>query len=432
MSRLKLTKIVVEDLQLGMYVCDLDRPWSETPFLFQGFEIRTQEQIEELKRYCKEVYIKEGVTSTPLDYRPHSASDHRKTVSFFTQRQKKLEIELLKQTNAPQAKAARPTYQDSATLEEEIATITETYEESRTLIKALMQDARLGQSLDIPGVKKSVAQMAESIIRNPDALVCFAQLKSKDEYTALHSLRVCILALAFGRHLGLDKEQLNILGIGALLQDVGIMKIPNEVVNKPGTLTEQEFALIKSHVPRGVEILANAKGIPRGAIALAQRHHERCDGSGYMDGLKGDQIGYFGIIGGIVDCYDALTSGRAYHAAILAHIALRNLYEWRNKAFQSNLVEQFIQCIGIYPIGSVVKLNTGEVGVVITTNRVRRLKPRVTLVLKPDDIPYTTLETVDLMDQSSNNSRPAEIDQVLEPRAYGIDPIACLPLATVL
>jgi HD-GYP domain-containing protein (c-di-GMP phosphodiesterase class II) len=415
-----------------MYVCDLDRPWRETPFLFQGFEIRTQAQIEELKRYCREVYIKECVASTPLDYRPHSASDDHKTVSFFTERQEKLELELLKQTNAPQAKAARPTYPDSATLEEEVATITETYEESRTLIKTLMQDARLGQSLDIPGTKKAVARMAESVIRNPDALVCFAQLKDKDDYTALHSLRVCILALAFGRHLGLDKEQLSVLGVGALLQDVGIVKIPNEILNKPGSLTEQEFALIKSHVPRGIEILANAKGVPRGALALAQRHHERCDGSGYMDGLKGSEIGYFGTIGGIVDCYDALTSDRAHHAAIPAHIALRNLYEWRNKAFQGNLVEQFIQCIGIYPIGSVVKLNTGDVGVVITTNRVRRLKPRVTLVLKPDDTPYTTLKTVDLMDQSSSDSRPTEIDQVLEPSAYSIDPIACLPLAAVL
>ncbi|MFQ5575255.1 MAG: HD-GYP domain-containing protein, partial [Terriglobia bacterium] len=401
-------------------------------FLFQGFEIRTQEQIEELKSYCKEVYIKGDVSGTPLDYRPHSASDHRQTVSFFTEPQKKLEIELLKKANAPQAKAARPAYQDRATLEEEVATISETYEESRTLIKALMEDARLGQSLNIPGAKKAVAQMAESVIRNPDALVCFAQLKNKDEYTALHSLRICILALAFGRHLGLDREQLNILGVGALLQDIGIMKVPNEVLNKPGTLTEQEFALVKSHVPCGVEILANAKGIPRGAIELAELHHERCDGSGYMNGLKGNEIGVFGMIGGLVDCYDALTSDRAYHAAIPAHIALRKLYEWRNKAFESNLVEQFIQCIGIYPIGSVVKLNTGEVGVVVTTNRVRRLKPRVTLVLKPDDTPYATLKTVDLMHQTPSSNRPAEIDQVLEPRAYGIDPIACLPLATVL
>lgn len=432
MGQTKLIKIAVEDLRLGMYVSDIDRPWLETPFLFQGFEIRTQEQIEELKSYCKEVYIQGDDSGTPPESQPHCASDRRRPVSFVSERQKKLELELLKKANAPQAKHASPAYEDSATLEEEIVTITETYEESRTLIKTLMEDTRFGRSLDIPGAKRAVAQMAESVIRNPDALVCFAQLKNRDEYTALHSLRVCILALAFGRHLGFDREQLNILGIGALLQDVGKMRIPAEILKKPGALTAQEFKLVKSHVPRGVEILASAKDIPRGAIALAQCHHERFDGSGYMDGLKGDQIGNFGVIGGMVDCYDALTSDGAYHAAVPAHLALRKFYEWRNRKFEGNLVEQFIQCMGIYPIGSVVKLNTGDVGVVVTTNRVRRLKPRVTLVLKTDDTPYTNLKTVDLMYQTAGSSPPAEIDQVLEPRTYRIDPTAYLPLPAAL
>ncbi len=428
MSQTTFKKISVEDLQLGMYVCDIDRPWLETPFLFQGFEIRTQEQIEELKGYCKEVYIGADVNDVARRYSPRSVGDRRKKVSFFTDPQKKLEFELLKKANAPNRTAGKPCSTNQTTVEEEVAAITEAYKESTAIIKTVMQDTRFGKSLDIPGAKKAVGQMAESVIRNPDALMCFAQLKKKDEYTALHSLRVCILALTFGRHLGFDLEQLHVLGVGTLLQDVGMTRIPDEILKKPGPLTEQEFTLMKSHVPRGVTILASTKGIPQNAIEIVERHHERCNGSGYMNGLTGDKIGVFGTIGGLVDCYDALTSDRPNQAAAPAHIVLRKLYEWRDKAFGKELVQQFIQCMGIYPIGSVVKLNTGEVGVVITTNRVRRLRPKVTLVLKPDHTPYATPKTIDLMRQSHNGSHPAEIDQVLEPHAYGIDPVTYLPL----
>lgn len=425
----KVTKIAVQNLQFGMYVYELDRPWLETPFVFQGFEISTQEQIQELERYCKEVYIRVDVSDLAGHDSPVPANARRREVSFFTDPQKKLEFELLKKANAPNRTTAKPCYRDQTTLEEEIATITETYEQGTRIIKTLMEDARFGRSLDIPGTKKAVGQMAESVIRNPDALMCFAQLKKKDEYTALHSLRVCILALAFGRHLGFDLEQLHVLGLGALLQDVGKMRIPNEILKKPEPLTEQEFTLMKSHVPRGVTILASTKSIPQGAIAIVERHHERCDGSGYMNGLRGDEIGMFGTIGGLVDRYDALTSDRPHQAAALAHITLRKLYEWRDKAFDKELVQQFIRCMGIYPIGSVVKLDTGEVGVVITTNRVRRLRPKVTLVLKPDHTPYAIPKTIDLMHQKSSGSHLAEIDQALEPYAYGIDPVTYLPLA---
>ncbi len=428
MGQTTLIKISVEDLRLGMYVCDIDRPWLETPFLFQGFEIHTQEQIEELKRYCKDVYIGADVNDVVTRYSPRSVGDRQRKMSFFTDPQKKLEFELLKKANAPNRTTTKPCYADQTTLEEEVTAITETYRESVTIIKTVMQDIRFGKSLDIPGTKKAVGQMAESVIRNPDALMCFAQLKKKDEYTALHSLRVCILALVFGRHLGVDLEQLHVLGLGALLQDVGKMRIPDEILKKPEPLTEQEFTLMKSHVPRGVTILASTKSIPQGAIAIVERHHERCDGSGYMNGLRGDEIGMFGTIGGLVDRYDALTSDRPHQAAALAHITLRKLYEWRDKAFDKELVQQFIRCMGIYPIGSVVKLDTGEVGVVITTNRVRRLRPKVTLVLKPDHTPYAIPKTIDLMHQKSSGSHLAEIDQALEPYAYGIDPVTYLPL----
>jgi putative nucleotidyltransferase with HDIG domain len=278
--------------------------------------------------------------------------------------------------------------------------------------------------------KKAVAGMVESVVRNPDALVWLTQLKKKDEYTALHSLRVCILALTFGRHLELSPEQLNILGIGALLHDVGKFKVPNEILNKPARLTDAEYQIMKTHVPLGVEILENTPNIPPAAIEVARRHHERYSGSGYINGFSGDEIGLFGLIGAIVDTYDAITSDRAYHSGMSAYDALNLLYQARNTEYHTGLVEQFIQCMGVYPIGSVVEMNSGSVGVVISINRARRLKPRVALVLDPDKQPYVPASVVDLFKSPmDSNGKVLEIRKVLPSGMYGIVPANYLPVS---
>lgn len=419
-------KLDVQQLKIGMYVSELDRPWRDTPFLFQGFEIRSEDEIRELQRYCQHVFIETAeIYQTPPPRTPaekavaHEALNHRKVERDL----------LIKVESQPLLQSV---YHDQTTLEEEIQAVKETHRETRELIYTVLEDVRLGKNINTLGAKKIVGELAESVIRNPDALTCFTQLKKKDEYTALHSLRVCILALAFGRHLGLERDELNLLGLGALLHDIGKMKVPNEILNKPGALSDYEYALMKSHVPRGVEILDKTSGIPRPAIEVARCHHERYSGSGYIGGLKGDQIGLFGMIGGIVDCYDAISSDRAYHAGMSAHAALKKMYEWRNRDFHPALVEQFIQCMGIYPIGSVVELNTGEIGVVVAMNRLRRLKPRVTLVLRADFSPLPGTTTVDLMEYKTRDGRPCEIDRVLEPGVYGINPVQYMPVTATV
>jgi len=415
-------KIDVEYLRLGMYVAELDRPWLGTPFLFQGFEIRSPEEIEELRRYCRYVYIE--VPETDKEPAPRRAALPQQSV-HPTDAERRLERDFLKIINQPRP---RPVYADQATLEEEIPVARENYVAARLLLEQTMEDVRIGRTPDAAGAKRVVAQLADSVIRNPDALTCFTQLKNKDQYTAQHSLRVCILALAFGRHLGFDRPTLEALGIGALLHDIGKLKVPSELLHKPGALTEQEFAVMRTHVPRGVEILERLPHIPHSAIEVARCHHERYSGGGYCAGLRGEDIGLFGAIGGIVDCYDAVTSDRPYRAGLSAHTALKQLYDLRGRDFHPGLVEQFIQCMGIYPIGSVVELNTGEVGVVIAMNRVRRLKPRVTLVLNPQCVPYATPVTVDLMHRQGPDGTPCDIERVLEPGVYGIDPVAYLPV----
>ena len=422
--RIMKRKLGVEQLKVGMYISELDRPWRETPFLFQGFEIRSEDEIRELRRYCQHVFI-----DTPETYqKPLPRTPAEKAVAQEAQQHKRVERDLLIKIESQPL--LQPAYHDVTGLEEEVEIVRESHRATKELFYTLMEDVRVGKNINTLGAKKVIGELVESVIRNPDALTCFTQLKKKDEYTAQHSMRVCILALAFGRHVGLDKHELNLLGLGALLHDIGKMKVPNEILNKPGTLNDYEYALMKSHVPRGVEILDKTSGIPRPAIEVARCHHERYSGNGYVNGLKGDQIGLFGMMGGIVDCYDAISSDRAYHTGMSAHGALKKMYEWRNRDFHPGLVEQFIQCMGIYPIGSVVELNTGEVGVVVTTNRMRRLKPRVALVLRADFNPYPGATMVDLMEYKTRDGRPCEIDRVLEPGVYGIDPVHYLPVPT--
>ncbi len=416
-------KIDVHELRKGMYVSELDRPWVGTPFLFQGFEIRSDEELVQLRSLCQHVYISDDperiaspqprmVTSTRASHVIASPAADHVTVLDAT----------LKPHRAP------PRYRDQTSLEEELGTARVLESGTRELIYSIMDDVRLGRSLDSAPAKRTVAGMVESVVRNPDALVWLTQLKHKDEYTALHSLRVCILALTFGRHLDLAEEELNVLGTGALLHDIGKLRVPNEILNKPARLTDHEYDIMKSHVPLGVKILDNTRGIPAAAIAVARCHHERYSGSGYVNGITGDQIGLFGMIGAIVDTYDAITSDRAYHDGVSAYDALKKLYEGRGKDFHSGLVEQFIQCMGIYPIGSIVELNTGSVGVVITVNRERRLRPKVALVLDDSKTPCPIVTVLDLFHTQSGISGTAfEICRVLPAGAYGINPNSYLP-----
>ncbi len=185
---------------------------------------------------------------------------------------------------------------------------------------------------------------------------------------------------------------------------------------------------MKRHVPFGVEILQNTKGIPRPALDVVQRHHERYNGNGYINHLNGDQIGQFGMIGAIVDTYDAITSDRVYQHGISTLDALQKMYEWRNRDFHPTLVAEFIRCIGVFPIGSVVMLNSGEVGVVVTVNRKRQLKPKAVLVLKPDKTPYRALKTIDLAHDKTPSGKIYQIKDVVIPTEYGINPTAYLPV----
>ncbi|MBI3545657.1 MAG: HD-GYP domain-containing protein [Gammaproteobacteria bacterium] len=423
------TKIDTQHLKIGMYVSELDRPWLGTPFMFQGFEITTDEELKTLQQYCRHVYIIAPESSGALPTRPTSGEPIKPKLNVEAlPKSVALEQQMLKINNHP---GARSVYVDQTTLEEETQLIESTFTDTQELVKEMMWEAKFGRSLNVPGARKLVTKMVESALRNPDALTCFTQLKQKDEYTAQHCLRVSILSLVFGRQLGLADEELEHLGLGALLLDLGKMKIPSEILNKPAPLLPDEMNLARQHVPWGIEIMEKTHPLPAKVLEIVRRHHERYDGSGYLDKLQGDSIGLLGMIAGMVDYYDAITSDRVYREGISAHVALKKMYEARGTQFHPELVEKFIQCLGIYPIGSVVELNTGEIGVVVALNRSHRLRPRVVLVLRADKTPYPHMPAVSLAGRKTANGRPCEVERVLEPAECGIDPARYLPLPSI-
>lgn len=413
-----------------MYVCELDRPWRETSFLFQGFEIRDQQQLDALRRYCRTVTILRAETGHPVDVQPARDLGRPGAAGLpAAQRSLDVEREVYKINNHPNA---RSLYPDITTMLEEVDKVRPTFIEARRLVQELLHDAKFGHSMNFSGAKQAVRGMAESVIRNPDALMCFAQIKRKDEYTALHSLRVCILALAFGRQLDLARDQLEVLGLGALLHDIGMVKVPDEILAKPEALTPTESRLMEQHVVWGADMLYASHQIPSGALDVVTAHHERYDGSGYLNGLQGNQISDFGMIGGLVDHYDAITSDRVHQNGISAHSVLMQMYGWRHKLFSASLVEKFIQCLGIYPIGSVVQLNSGEIGVVAAINREQRLKPHVMLMYRADRQPYAEMPIADIATRRTAEDRPCEIERVLHASAITFDPVNCLRAAVGL
>jgi len=416
-------KIDVRDLQMGMFIAELDRPWLETPFMFQGFRLSTNEALKKLREICRYVWIE---TDRGADYVPKA----RAAANVAMQRMQRLarEDEAMRQrvraiAAAPTAPGRRRPYLDQTSFEEEFGLAMDIQQETRTVMDEAVEAAKRGGTVDLRAAERSVERMVDSIIRNPDALVCLSQLKEVSEYAALHSVRTCILALAFGRHLALSRDELKVLGLGALLHDIGMMKVPAEILDKEGGLSEQEFELMARHVPWGLDIVERSGGVAPGALEVIAQHHERAGGDGYPARRTERTITPAGYIGAIVDVYDAITSDRAYNAGLSAEDALKRIYEWRDKDFDARLVEDFIRCMGVFPIGSLVELSTGSVGVVITINRARRLKPKVALVLTAARTPYSQRIVTDLMEHTDGQGREIKISRVLPTGTYGINPM---------
>ena len=373
--------IPVAELKFGMYVAELDRPWTDTPFMFQGFVLRTDQQLAALKKFCKAVTV-----------------DSERS-------------ELPQQPPAPQR------YATQVSVEHEVAQAKAAHGTAQAAMRDALSAVRANRMLDAHSLEQAVGAMTESVLRNPDALMLFSQLREKGDYAHSHALDVAVYMTSFGRFLQLPKEQISLLGYLGLMQDIGKLRVPSEVLAKRERLTDEEVAQARQHVEHSVAILRETTGLPAQLPALAALHHERHDGSGYPKALKGRDIGMLGSIAAIADTFDALTTRRPYAEPVSPSTALSMLYKWRDTLFDATLVEQFIRCIGIFPLGSVVELNSGEVGIVIAQNTEKRLQPRVMVIRGADG---NTLKPQKLLDLSrAPKSSPDESYRIKRTLEYG-------------
>jgi HD-GYP domain-containing protein (c-di-GMP phosphodiesterase class II) len=314
------------------------------------------------------------------------------------------------------------TYTNQTTVEEEAPRAREVVNQASSLLDKLVADIRLGQSFEVERVEEIVDDMVESIVRNPQALMWVAKLREQDITAYGHGLQVSVYLTSFGRHLGFPRAQLSQLAQVGLLLDVGKIRLPRALLEKQGRLSDEEFDAAKEHVQHGLAILAETPDFEPEMLRGIEQHHERMNGSGYPRGLVGDEIGVFGRMAGIVDCFAALTNHRPYAAAVSSYEALRNITAWGGEFFHEALVQQFVSSVGVFPVGSLIELSTGEVAVVVEHSKVRRLKPRVLVVTSPDKTPATFPTMVDLLyEPKMGGEAPAFIKRGLAPGAYGLN-----------
>ncbi len=368
MTKRPVRKISIHNLRVGMYVNGLDRSWWDTPFLFHNKKINNQEQIDKL--------IEHGIKEVTI-FSDEEA--YIKSESIAGEQDRKCNIE-----ETVEFKSTNSAIQDSdpVELKEELPKARKIKSEVIRTIKHVFEDVRMGKSIEMPAIRQKVVDIVESIFRNRDALWSLSNLKNHDEYTFVHSVNVSIIVASLGRHLGLSRECLESAALGGLLHDIGKTKIPVSVLNKPGIYTEKEYNIMKRHVIFGAEILEQYKDIPDEAILMALQHHERFNGTGYNQKLSKEKISLAAQIASIADVYDAMTSDRIYRKAVKPHLIIKKLYEWADSLFDRMLIEKFIQCIGIYPYGTFVKLNRNYYGVVVSRNNRKLLRPTVLILFQ--------------------------------------------------
>jgi putative nucleotidyltransferase with HDIG domain len=252
--------------------------------------------------------------------------------------------------------------------------------EASALMNNVMSDVRLGRMVELDRIEPVVERMIQSVLRNPGALSCLGRVKQKDHYTFEHSVNVSVLLVNFCHHLGLNRRTTRDAAIGGLLHDVGKVHTPDAILNKSGPLTDAEFTQVHAHVGHGVDIVSAIEGISDLSLAIVAQHHEHMNGAGYPAGLMGGQISQLGQMAAIADVYEALTSGRPQRPAMEPSQALQRMFGW-SKQLNNDLVQRFIQCVGIYPVGTLVRLDSGMVAIVVEANPSNLLRPTVRVVL---------------------------------------------------
>lgn len=399
-----LKKIPVARLRPGMFIQELCGDWMSHPFWRAQFILKGEGDLRRIvEAGIQHVYID---TARGLDDVEAVAAE---------QVQAAVEQEIVNALSAPQEPIVR------VSVREELARAKRVHEQAHKVIRSMMSDVRLGNAVSLDDAEPVVEAITGSVLRNGGALMGLIGIKNKDDYTFLHSVSVCTLMIAFGRSLGLDGDELRQGGIGGLLHDIGKMKVPDEVLNKPGRLTDAEFDLIKKHPGDGHAVLLETPGIGPIPLDITRHHHERLDGRGYPDGLAGDAISTMARMAAIVDVYDAITADRCYHKGMPAAEALRKMWEWSTDHFDQKLLQAFMRCVGIYPVGSLVRLESGRLGVVVEQNEGSLLTPKLRVFFSTRSNGYIKPEFLDL-GRKLGNGGGDRIVSAEAPDKWGVDP----------
>lgn len=397
---MSIKRVRLEELRPGMYVHDLDCGYLQHGFLLPRFLIKGEGQIQKMRRQGLERIYIDTAKGLDLEEAP-------------TLEQVRTEVHKELQAMASAGPAAPP---PRVSQKEEAAAARKIMGEAQVVVGNMLQDIRMGRQVDPRQAGPAVEQITGSVLRNPGAILSLCRIKEADTYTFQHSVSVCALLVSFTNALGMDPAVVHEAGLGGLLHDTGKMKVPTEILNKPGRLTEEEFTIMKSHAALSRQLLEGAPGISTEVVQIAGEHHEKVGGGGYPDGISGDRISQLGRMAAIVDCYDAITSNRCYHKGMEPSEALKKLLEWSGAHLDGDLVQRFIRILGIYPVGALVRLESDRLAVVVEQED-DLLKPTVRVV-------YDCVRKLHLPPRDLRLAGDADaIECFEEPSAWGLDPM---------
>ena len=398
-------KLDVNRLVPGMFVAELDRPWLGTPFLFQGFLIEGAQELEQLRDCCRQVFV-DDLRSSPD---PQIQNCIHSQISLSGRMVKPLTVEFEE-------------WKGGARLRQSLKHLNTMQEHSRGKVANLLEDVRLGRSLPTEQTRRVVSDMVETVASNPKTAMWLATLRSEHEQIASHCMNVSVLAVSFARFLEYSPEGLQIVGEAGLLHDSGMAKVPDWIINKPGSLTRQEFELVRKHADYAARLMQECGEYDPRVIEIVRHHHERIDGSGYPSGLRGHEVPQYAQVVAIADIYESITTDKPYKKALPPSTALTRLHRRAGTHFDKQLVESFIRCVGIYPLGSLVKLVNGSLGVVISSQEENRLKP-IMLIIRDHEgkttLPRKIVNLALLEEQGIGANW--KIDSMVEPDDHGVD-----------
>ncbi|WP_150911549.1 HD-GYP domain-containing protein [Marinobacter halotolerans] len=400
-----IKRIPITALKVGMYITDLNNDWIPHNTQRKRGVIKKDETIDKIRRMgVKHVYIDAAKGLDTQDSEP--ARD----------------VDLRNEKLLDSAGELTPGMARQTSVAEEMEKARQIHTQAQGLVGNLMSNVKLGGAIDIAPIHELADELQNSVFRNANALSCLGRIREKDNYLLEHSVNLSVLMSLFGRYRKLSSDALHQTIVGALLHDIGKILTPDEVLHKPGRLSAEEFEVMKAHARHSRDILATTEGIGELSIITAAQHHERLDGSGYPEGLKGEEISIYGRMVAITDVYDAITADRVYHRGVTPSHGLKKLLEWSGDHLDPKLVREFIRCVGLYPIGSLVLLESGRLGVVVETNDDDQRLPVLRVMYDTHARAPVSVTRMDL-------ARPDNQDRILrsvDPELYNIDVIKFL------